>query len=60
MDWRKSSFSGGGGNCVEVRQDLAAVRDSKNPAGPTLTADLSLLLATVKSGKLPDLPRVGV
>jgi hypothetical protein len=52
MDWRKSSFSGSGGNCVEVRQDLAAVRDSKNPTGPTLTADLSLLLATVKSGEL--------
>jgi hypothetical protein len=60
MDWRKSSFSGSGGNCVEVRQDLAAVRDSKNPAGPPLTADLSLLLATVKCGKLPDLSRVGV
>ena len=24
MDWRKSSFSGDGGNCVEVRQDLIA------------------------------------
>ena len=37
MDWRKSSFSGSGGNCVEVRQDLAAIRDSKNPDGPVLT-----------------------
>jgi len=52
MDWRKSSFSGDGGNCVQVRQDLAAVRDSKNPTGPTLAADLSRLLATVKSGEL--------
>ena len=52
MDWRKSSFSGSAGDCVEVRQDLAAVRDSKNPAGPTLAADLSLLLAIVKSGEL--------
>ncbi|MGH3763218.1 DUF397 domain-containing protein [Actinophytocola sp.] len=52
MDWRKSSFSGSGGNCVQVRQDLAALRDSKNPTGPTLTAGLSPLLATVKSGKL--------
>lgn len=52
MDWCKSSFSGDGGNCVEVRQDLVAVRDSKNPAGPTLTADLSRLLATVKAGEL--------
>lgn len=27
--WRKSSRSGDTGNCVEVRNDLAAVRDSK-------------------------------
>ena len=26
MDWRKSSFSGNSGDCVEVRQDLAALR----------------------------------
>jgi hypothetical protein len=52
MDWRKSSFSGSSGDCVEVRQDLAAMRDSKNPAGPTLAADLLRLLATVKSGEL--------
>jgi hypothetical protein len=51
MEWRKSSFSGNSGDCVEVRQDLAAVRDSKNP-GPALAADLSRLLAAVKSGKL--------
>jgi hypothetical protein len=52
MDWRKSSFSGSGGNCVEIRQDLTALRDSKNPTGPTLAADLSRLLATVRSGRL--------
>lgn len=52
MDWRKSSFSGDSGDCVQVRQDLAALRDSKNPTGPTLAADLSRLLATVRSGKL--------
>lgn len=51
MDWRKSSFSGGGGNCVEVRQDLAAIRDSKNPGGPTLTVELSRLVAAVRSRK---------
>jgi uncharacterized protein DUF397 len=52
MEWRKSSFSGSGGDCVQVRQDLAAVRDSKNPVGPTLAVDLSRLPATVKSGPL--------
>ncbi|MEV0679345.1 DUF397 domain-containing protein [Actinosynnema sp. NPDC050436] len=35
--WRKSSKSGPNGNCVEVRQDLSAVRDSKRPGGPELT-----------------------
>lgn len=30
-DWRKSSYSGADNNCVEVRRDLAAIRDSKNP-----------------------------
>jgi hypothetical protein len=29
--WRRSSRSGPNGNCVEVRYDLAAVRDSKRP-----------------------------
>ncbi|MDG4806720.1 DUF397 domain-containing protein [Micromonospora sp. WMMD1120] len=39
--WRKSSrSSGNGGNCVEVADNLpgvVAVRDSKDPTGPTLT-----------------------
>ncbi|HEX6357429.1 DUF397 domain-containing protein [Actinophytocola sp.] len=38
--WRKSSFSSGSGdtNCVEVALagQVAAVRDSKNAAGPVL------------------------
>jgi hypothetical protein len=41
-EWRKSSFSeSGGSDCVEVafRVTGAAVRDSKNTAGPVL--DLS-------------------
>lgn len=31
MEWRKSSRSGSAGDCVELRQDLAALRDSKRP-----------------------------
>ena len=31
MEWRKSSHSGNTGDCVELRQDLTAVRDSKHP-----------------------------
>ncbi|MFF2927965.1 DUF397 domain-containing protein [Streptomyces celluloflavus] len=37
--WRKSSYSGTGGNCVEIADGLPGVmpvRDSKNPAGPQL------------------------
>ncbi len=38
--WRRSARSSGGGqNCVEVATNLpgvVAVRDSKNPGGPTL------------------------
>jgi hypothetical protein len=52
MDWRKSSFSGNSADCVQVRQDLAALRDSKNSSGPELAVDLSRLLTTVKSGEL--------
>lgn len=29
--WRKSSKSDTGGSCVEVRNDLTALRDSKSP-----------------------------
>ncbi len=36
--WRKSSYSGGEGNCVEVSPtpNGHAVRDSKDPDGPVL------------------------
>lgn len=37
--WRKSTYSGSGNNCVEVRTSGpgVAVRDSKNPHGGVLT-----------------------
>ncbi|MGW3041027.1 DUF397 domain-containing protein [Kitasatospora sp. NPDC001159] len=37
--WRKSSYSGSGGTCVEVADGFAGlmpVRDSKDPSGPAL------------------------
>ena len=37
--WRKSSYSGNNGNCVEVATnlpDLVAIRDSKNSDGSRL------------------------
>lgn len=41
--WRKSSWSTSEANCVEVASTLSvmAVRDSKNPDGPTLAFPVS-------------------
>jgi hypothetical protein len=50
--WRKSTRSGAQSNCVELRHGLDAVRDSKNPSGPVLVADLGALVAAVRSGQL--------
>ncbi|WP_188188584.1 DUF397 domain-containing protein [Nonomuraea sp. SYSU D8015] len=39
-EWRKSSLSGGAGECVEFAVSAGGevlVRDSKNPTGPVLT-----------------------
>ncbi len=53
MQWRKSSFSGGGNNeCVELFGTLDAVRDSKNPGGPILRANVRGLLVAVREGQL--------
>ena len=45
VTWRKASYSGGnGGGCVEVARDLpgvVAVRDSKDPHGPSLVVSPS-------------------
>lgn len=39
MEWRKSSYSGDTGNCVEIAwpNEEVAVRDSKQQLSPTLT-----------------------
>jgi len=53
MTWRKSSFSGGdNGNCIELVSTLDALRDSKNPSGPTLAVGLAEFLTAVKQGKI--------
>lgn len=41
--WRKSSKSGSESNCVELGS-TGVVRDSKNPAGPTLAVDVAVLI----------------
>ncbi|KID27985.1 DUF397 domain-containing protein [Prauserella rugosa] len=60
LAWRKSTYSGGGNDCVEVAfvPGGAAVRDSKNPSGGMLRLSASewdALLTAVRRGTL-DLP----
>lgn len=47
--WVKSTRSGDQGDCVELGH-TGAVRDSKNPAGPKLKANLADLVGAVKAG----------
>ncbi len=51
--WRKSSYSGGGENCVEVApvRLVVAVRDSKNPSEPALGFSRREFRALVKGIK---------
>ncbi|GDY31374.1 DUF397 domain-containing protein [Gandjariella thermophila] len=54
--WRKSSRSTNQGACVEIAvfARLAAVRDSKNPAGPILTFESTRwvgFLTAAKAGR---------
>jgi hypothetical protein len=51
MTWRKSSRSGSGGNCVEIRNDLHAVRDSKTPAAvlPVSRGAMNHLVAALRT-----------
>ncbi len=55
--WRKSSYSGQSGNCVEVAGGLpgaVGVRDSKDPAGPALVlspGSWRAFTARVKNGE---------
>lgn len=51
--WRKSSYTGDQGNCVEVAwpNQEVAVRDSKQPAGPTLAFPASTWHAFLSDGR---------
>lgn len=53
-EWRKSSFSQDGGECVELtwQGGQAFARDSKNPAGPVVPVDLlGLARFVAKAGR---------
>lgn len=50
LAWRKSSYSGGQGDCVEVADNVpgsVAVRDSKDPGGGVLRFSREAWLAFV-------------
>lgn len=51
-DWRTSSFSAEQTDCVEMRRDLGALRDSKSPEAGALLAHVPALLAAVKADRL--------
>ena len=51
-EWRKSSYSGQSGNCVEVARNLpglVAVRDSKQPDGAKLMISQGAWRAFIRS-----------
>lgn len=50
--WRKSTWSGGNGECVEVRGERDAVRDSKNPAVVLPVSGFPALVQLVKDGTI--------
>jgi uncharacterized protein DUF397 len=51
--FRKSSHSDANAQqCVEVANTLHAIRDSKNPDGPTLRGSVEMLVTEIKSGRI--------
>ncbi|MEU6645907.1 DUF397 domain-containing protein [Saccharomonospora sp. NPDC046836] len=59
--WRKSSYSGATGNCVEVARlndGQIAMRNSRDPRGPALVytrAEIQAFLAGAKDGDFDDM-----
>jgi hypothetical protein len=59
--WRKSSYSNGQGECIEVADGFSGVvpvRDSKDPDGPALvfhTESFKDFITAVKSNQFPVL-----
>lgn len=59
--WRKSTYSGANGNCVEfaaLEDGTVAMRNSRDPQGPAIIytrAEIGALLAGAKDGEFDDL-----
>ncbi|MER7846586.1 DUF397 domain-containing protein [Kitasatospora sp. NPDC096077] len=62
LEWRKSTYSHGDGDCVEVADGITGtvpVRDSKDPHGPELTftpAGWQAFIVGIRSGDFPNTP----
>lgn len=57
--WRKSSYSGTDGDCVELAGTLDALRDSKNPVdGVLVTYGVRDLVRVVKGGRFAPAARM--
>lgn len=60
-DWRKSTYSGSQGNCVEfaaLPDGSVAMRNSRDPQGPAIVytrAEIGAMLAGAKDGEFDDL-----
>ena len=48
--WRKSHRSQNSQNCIELRNTLDQLRDSKSPTGSTLPANIPALVHTIQAG----------
>lgn len=49
--WRKSSYSGQESHCVELSRCTGQLRDSKDPGGPALRADVAVFVRAVQQGR---------
>lgn len=57
--WRKSSYSGEGGDCVEVAEGfpgILPIRDSKDTSGPNLAFDTQTWTSFMTALKADELP----
>ncbi len=63
LSWRKSTYSGANGDCVEVAEhgNLIALRHSKEPDQGTLhytRSELAAFIAGCKAGEFDDLAQI--
>ncbi|HEV8562251.1 MAG TPA: DUF397 domain-containing protein [Actinophytocola sp.] len=50
--WRKSSGSANDASCVELRNTLDQVRDSKSSSASVIRGDIPALLQAIRAGRL--------